>query len=191
MRKIITREEKEKKKQRNQLIIGGILILVMVLSTAGYSFMDRENTTIKKVVYKDIEFVQDDSGYWNFNMNNNAFMTRYNPKETEGINFFVYSSINNFAGKPLYIVSEYNDPNYEIYRNLNTFVSRINSACLNDNCSGDYPIKNCSEDNIIVIAESIAGPDKIYQDSNCIFVNAPIENQTMFTDALLFKILGI
>jgi hypothetical protein len=193
MRKIITKEEKERKTRRNQLIIGAILIGVMILSTAGYSFMDRGKVNSDdKITYNGIEFTRDtSSGYWNFYVNNNKFTTKHSPNETEDIQTPIFRSINNFAGKHLYVISDYNDPNVEIYTNLNPSASRINPACLSENCSGDYPIKNCSEDNMIIVREPINESSRIYQEENCIFIIAPFENQTMYTDAFLFKILGI
>ena len=40
MKKIITQEQKEKKNKRNQIILGGILIFLMVVSTAGFSLIN-------------------------------------------------------------------------------------------------------------------------------------------------------
>lgn len=193
MRKIISREEKDKKRRRSQLIIGIILIGIMVLGTAGYAFSDKENTSSEKIEYNNIEFVKNND-YWNFNLNGNNFITKYNPKETENISFLSYSSINNYANKPLYLISDFNEPNYEISRNLNPFVLRIQNACISeDNCAENFPIKNCSEDNVIIIKELKTEDVKenIYQQENCIFITASPENQTRYVDAFLFKTLGI
>ncbi len=195
MRKILTRNDKDKKVRRNQLIIGLILILVMVFGTVGYAFSDKENENSEKIEYKGVEFIKINE-YWNFNLQGYDFITRYNPIEVENIMFLSYSSINNYAGKPLYLVSDFNEPNYEISRNLNPLVSRINGACLSENnCTGDLPTKNCSADNIIIIREPKNETDNIkesiYQQDNCIFIISSIENQTRYVDSFLFKILGL
>ena len=122
MRKIISREEKDKKAKRNQLIIGGILILLMVLSTLGYAFIGNDEEKSDKIEYNGIEFLKGDSGYWNFNIQGINFMTTYNPEEVADITFLSYSSINNYQNQPLYLISEFNEPNVEIGRNLNSFV---------------------------------------------------------------------
>ena len=193
MRRILTQEQKDKKVRRNQLIIGLILILVMVFGTVGYAFGDKENKNSEKIEYNGIEFIKTNE-YWNFNFQGYDFITKYNPKEVENITFLSYSSINNYANKPLYLVSDFNEPNYEISRNLNPFVLRIQKACLNEPCEGNLPIKNCSEDNIIIIKEPENEKDNIkesiYQQENCIFMISSIENQTRYVDAFLFKILG-
>ena len=107
------------------------------------------------------------------------------------IPLFNYLTINDYVGKPLYFVSEFNEPVLEISRNLNQFVSRINEACLSEeDCLEDIPTKNCSVDNIIVIEESVDEIKEIRQEENCIFIIADFGNQTKYTDAFLFRILG-
>ena len=192
MRKILTQEQKDKRIKRNQLIIGSILIGVMIFGTLGYAFSGRENENSEKIDYNGITFVKNDY-YWMFNLQGYEFITMYNPIEVENITFLSYSSINNYAGKPLYMVSDFNEPNYEISRNLNPFVSRINGACLSEDCDNDFSIKNCSIDNIIIIQEpeKEGTKESIYQQENCIFITSSIENQTRYVDAFLFKVLGI
>ncbi len=193
MRKILSRDEKDKKVRRNQLVIGMILIGVMIFGTLGYAFSGRENENSEKIEYKGIEFIKTND-YWNFNLQGYDFITKYNPQETENISFLSYSSMNNYANKPLYLVSEFNEPNYEISRNLNPFVLRIQNACISeDDCIGNLPIKNCSADNIIIIKEinNESPKEEIYQQDSCIFIIASLENQTRYVDSFLFKILGI
>ncbi|MEK6935715.1 MAG: hypothetical protein AABW67_02925 [Nanoarchaeota archaeon] len=194
MRKIINQEQKDKKTHRNQLIIGLILIGLMLFSSVGYAFSERgdKTNTEDKLDYNGISFVKT-NGYWNFNLNGKAFITQYNPNEVKDINFLSYSSISDYIDKPLYFSSVFNEPIYEINRNINSFVLRVNNACMENNCSGNFPIKNCSLDNVIVIKalEENNSLEKIYQEKNCIFINAGIENQTRYADAFLFKILGV
>jgi len=194
MRRILTQEQRDKKIRRNQLIIGLILILVMVFGTVSYAFSDKENKNSEKIEYNGLKFVKDSSGYWNFNIQAHNFITKYNPKEVENITFLSYSSISDYANKPLYLVSDFNEPNYEISRNLNPFVLRIQNACISENnCIGNLPVKNCSADNVIIIKEidNESQKESIYQQDNCIFIISSIENQTRYVDAFLFKVLGI
>ncbi len=191
MRKIITQEERERKNKRNRLIIGGILIVVLVFSYFGYAFGTREETSTEKIEYNGVEFVKDQSGYWQFTTGYGGFMTRYNPKEVENISFLAYSSLDSYRDKPLYIVSDFNEPNFEIYTNLDPFVLKIQGACLDKECEKDLPIKDCSVDNVLIIKEPVNGSQSIYQQENCVFIIANLSNQTRYTDAFLFKIIGI
>jgi len=164
---------------------------VMVFGTLAYAFKS-EDEDLNKINYKGIEFIQDGSGYWEFDIQGYKFMTKYNPKETENILFLGYSPINKYTGKPLYFVGGFNEPHFEIVRNLGQFILRDNEACLSEEgCIGDIPTKNCSEENIIVIKEALDGYENIYQEENCVFISASLGNQTKFADVFLFKTLGI
>jgi len=192
MRKIISRAQKNKETKRNQIIIGVILIGIMLFGTLGYAFGGgEENSNADKLDYGGIEFVQDGSGYWHFNIQGYDFVTKYNPLETKDILFFDSLTINEYISKPLYFVSESNEPIFEIAKNLEQFVLRINERCLDEACEKDFPVKNCSIENVIVIKESVDEINEIKQEENCVFITASFEEQTRYTDAFLFRILGL
>ncbi len=193
MRKIITQEKQNKKTKRNQLVIGLVLIVLMLFSVIGYALSGRGDDNSKTIEYNEIKFTQDNSGYWNFKIQGQNLITKYNPKETEDISFFNSLNMADYSNKPLYLIGGFAESNYEIARNLNSFVLRTQEACLNEkDCLKDFPIKNCSIDNIIVIKEPEEDlKEKIYQEENCLFITASLQNQTRYTDAFLFKILGI
>lgn len=195
IKSIMTREEQAKKTKRNQLIIGILLILLMTLSTVGYALSTRDNNEeTNKIKYKDIDFVKN-SEYWYFTLNGQEFATRYNPKEVENVSIgFLYLKLNDYSNEPLYFASNFQDANYELKRNLYPFVLRIQDACMNNlNCSvPNLPLKNCSSDNVIITKEPVKGDkERINQEDRCVFINANLENQTIYADAFLFKILGI
>ena len=192
MRSLINRKDDSK---RNQLILGIFLIIIMLFSTLGYALggKNKEDSN-KKVEYNGIEFIQDNSGYWNFNIQGTDFMTKYNPEELEDIDFFTDLNINAYSNNPLYLVSEFDEPNYELGRNLKNFILRMQKACLSkEDCLNGLPVKNCSVDNIIVIQEPLAETDSetIYQQENCVYILANLENQTRYADKFLFRILRI
>jgi len=192
MRSLVHKKDNNK---RNQIILGVFLIIILGFSTIGYALggrSDEENN--QKIDYNGIEFVQDNSGYWYSIVQGNQFITKYNPEETEDIDFFSSLNLNNYANKPLYFVGEIGDGSSEIGRNLvERFVLRIQEACLNeDNCEGDLPIKNCSIDNIISFEQVPEnGLETIYQEENCIFIIADSQNQTRYADKFLFSVFGI
>lgn len=194
MKSIITRGEQERKTKRNQLIMGVILILIMTLSTLGYALSTKENESESgKIKYNGIEFIKN-SDYWNFNFQGRDFITKYNPKETKNVSMgFVYSKINDFTNEPLYFVGNFQEANFELKRNFYNSALRMQDACISGiNCSiENLPVKNCSSDNVIIIQESKNKKESVYQENKCIFIFANSNNQTMYADALLFKILGI
>jgi hypothetical protein len=193
MKKLLTKKQQQKRDHRNQLIVGILLISLMLFSTVGYA-LGGKGTEDKnsKVEYKDITFTKN-SGYWSFNYQGTNFNTLYNPTELQNIPVLTPTTLQSYSQLPLYFVGDLGEPASELARNLNSLVLRINNACLpNTNCTNDYPIKNISTDNIIIIQEPIEDQtENIYQQEKAIFITASYTNQTKFADALLFKILGI
>jgi hypothetical protein len=192
MRRIISKEAEEKKRRKNQLIIGIILIAVMIFSVLGYSLSSfgNNNSSGSVVNYNGFKFTQT-SNFWNVNVGSYAFSFAYNPTQTEKINSAL-NLLNSYSGKPLYISSENNEAEIEIYKNLfyqNQIVQRIQEACLQgEKCNGDYPKKTC-QDNFIIIKES--NSSEIKQQNNCVFIEGNKGNLTKLSDSFLFKISGV
>jgi len=188
MRKIVTKGELDKKRKRNQLIIGLILVGVMFFSVVGYSFSGKEAEEEKKVIYNGFEF-KNSQGFWIVEVEGRQFAFMYNPNKVEKINSEL-NHIEGYYGKPLYIYSEDQEAEFEIYRNLDRLVLRRQYACLeNQNCSNnEWPIKNCT-DNFIIIKE--APISNLVQEENCVFISGPRENLSMVTDEFLLRITGI
>ncbi len=194
MKRIVTQIQRDKKNRINQFLVGIVLIALLLFSTLGYALGGRnEEEKLKKIEYNNIDFIQENSEYWRFNIDNGNFLTKYNPQETEDITFLSDFDLNNYLNKPLYLVGGSQEPNSEIYRNLNVFVLRIQEACISkQNCNGELPVKDCSIDNIIVINEvEEDGLENIYQQENCVFITASLGNQTKYADKFLFEILGV
>lgn len=200
MRKIISKQEKDKKIRRNQLIIGGALILILIFSTIGYALSGRDDEkTNTKIKYNGIDFIKDNSGYWNFVVQGKQFIILNNPENISEINFFSTLNINSYSNKPLYFVGDIWEGSSEIARNLgDRFVLRIQQACLNEeDCEGNFPIKNCSVENIIVFKEISNNEtgnnekERMYQEENCIFIYSQYENQAKYADKFLLSLLGI
>ena len=187
MQKLMTREERAKKEKRNSMIIGIILIAVMVFSTAGYALFsgERANNKNKKIEYNKIVFSLLDDGLWHFNLNGEEFSALHNPKETENISFSITLNKYSYQNKPLYFSydSERNSVS-EIARNIERFAERMQYACM-DNCTEDYPIKDC-KDNVIIIKE--ANESLIKQEDNCVYIYS---DDLRAEDAFIFRILGI
>ncbi len=200
MRKLESRGTEEKRRKRNQLIIGLILVFVMLISVLGYGFQTQEdpNTDSTKVEYNGYTFTADNSGYWLLKIGNADFYFRNNPNEVNASNSVV-PLLNSYSGKPLYIYSESQESELELYRNLDNFILRRQYACLDlgnntldtaaaINCSDELPLKTC-EDNFLIIEEAIEFD--VYSIDNCVFIKGPKNELIKATDEFLFKTLGI
>ncbi len=187
MRRIISKEEEKKKRKRKQLIVGLVLIIVMLGSTFGIvvnSFGKKKNSD-EKIIYNNVEFERQ-GNYWSTRLGEKIFIFRYNPKEVLFIPGYV-KSFSDYAGKPLYIYSESEGAELEIYRNFQNIVQRMQKACYKE-CEEDLPIKNCDNNFIIIQNSSIVN---IVQNKSCVYITGPEENLTQITDEFLFKAIGI
>ncbi len=189
MRTIETKKEAERKSKRNQLIVGGILIFIMLGSTFGYVMFGSSDNTggTEKVNYNGYEFVNQ-NGFWVTSIGSYEFVFSYNPEQVERINASV-NSLNTYSGKVLYFFYEDDASAVEISRNMGNVVLRFQGACIDEEgCPENWPIRDCTN-NFIIIKE--ANESNIYQEDNCVFIEAPRENLTQVTDEFLFKITGI
>ncbi len=191
MKKIETKEQSEKRKKRNHLLIGIVMVGLMVLSTGGYAIMNNESNGNNFIKYNGIKFYNQ-NGYWLFIHNNQQFSTQYTPKDTEKISVPINFGLAKYNQAVVYFDTESGQPNNEIYKNIYPFILKTNMACLdNQTCNGDFPIKDCSNNIIIIREPSKNETERIYQEQNCIFIKAYENNQTKFADGFLFKLLGI
>ena len=117
MKKIVSMQQKERKQNVKQWAVGIVLIVVIMMGIIGGSFQgilgDKDSS---KITYNGFEFsVQDNS--WGLSSNQGNFIFSYNPKEVDRVEGFL-NPINNYYNKPLYIFSENNNAEGEIYQNL-------------------------------------------------------------------------
>jgi len=193
MRKIYAQTEKQKKDARNKMIIGIILVIVMIFGTMGYAFLSNTEEEIPTITHNGVEFTLNEYGLWSFQIQGFGFSTAFNPEQTTDIYVSIFTTLNDFYDKPLFFIGQ-TPARQELERNLWNFISRTQDVCLEDTDSKEcenLPIKNCSEDNIIILKESTTNTTQITKKENCITISAPLEEQTKAADAFLFKILGI
>lgn len=189
MRKITSKKETEKKDRKKQWIVGLVLISIMLVSTAGYSFSRFASKNSWEMEYNGFKFVKQ-NGLWNTEINGLTFSFTYSPKEIDvNSNAFLNLGLSNYNGLSLYIQSEDINSEYEIYRNLDSVILRRQYACLEgEKCNDNFPIKTCDE-NFIIIRES--NSSQIRLDKNCVFIEGTKEKLVKITDGFLFKIIGI
>ena len=188
MRKIISKYEENKNKKIKQYVVGGILIFIMLFSTLGYSFLGGTDSHTNKIIYNDLEFVNQNN-FWFLNNGGAEYVFKYNPRQIDFRDISELKDINNYYGKPLYISSKNKEAELEIARNLYSIVQRIQHACLkNRECTENLPEKTC-EDNFIIIEES--NNPSITQEDNCVIIKSPKKDLLKTIDEFLFNILEI
>jgi len=190
MRKIISKEETERKEKRSRRIIGIFLLSIMMLSVFGIvgDSIGQKSNTQAKLNYNGINFFNQQTR-WIFSKNNFNFSIINSPEDLKNITIGIINPLGNYFGKPLYIYSDDKAVEYELYSNMQSVAFRIQPACLNaTKCAGDYPIKTC-ENNFIIIEKS--NETGVTQDQNCLFIRGQEKELQLLTDAFLLKMLEI
>jgi hypothetical protein len=202
MRKIVRKDVREKQRRINQIIIGIVLILLMVFSSLGFAFSnnlgsdgsgeDISSESLGTYEHNGITFT-DTNGLWFFTYAGIEYAMLYGPWELMTIPIVNGLTIDSYRGKPLYIIGGNGDGAQEITLNLQNQVSRIQEACLEDDlCDGDFPIKDCLYDNIVIIKASEEGEiGTVQQDANCVYITSEHFEQVQYADAFLYSLLGI
>jgi len=196
VRKILSKDEIERGDRKRKIIISVILVAIMLFSSAGYAFFSNEETTtkIEKITYGGIEFTKTEYGTWQFTQESYQFETKFTPEDTKNISSQISKNLNNYYQKPLYFgVNSKMDiasfGNNEILRNMYPIVERNDLSCLDENCTEDKPIKDCSVDNVIIFKES--NESVIKTEEGCMVLYSPLYEQERVADAFLFRILSI
>ena len=194
MRRLNSKTDSDKKRKRNAYIVGGIFILIIILSTLGYAFSSSggssPSTSTDNIKYNNIEFSYT-NGYWTSNINDVNYIFRFNPKQTQSV---VYEKtplnpLNDYLNKPLYYSTEDDIALADIATNLNPYVQRLQEACFDEsNCTDDLIVKTCS-DNFIII--KVSDTNSIKQEQNCLYIEGKSEDLAMLSDEALFNILSI
>jgi hypothetical protein len=186
MRKIVSRQEENKRKKRNQFIVGGVLMLVMLISVLGYAFQGQittnqtTTTSSNTTTYNGIVFTYQ-NGFWTTTYNNQQLIFTFTPVQINSDLTNLTENINNLSDKPIYLYSE--DPNAEseLSINLAKFVSQI---ILVQNLS----TIDCSSNTIIVQNNPSYS---VKQNQNCIIISGEGQDLIGTVDNVLFKMFGI
>ncbi len=195
MKKLISKTQQKKIQQRNQLIAGSILVLLMVFSTVAYSFMDNNSSSdssSSSLVYNGVSF-SESSGYYVGEKYGYTIILSNNPKEQLSFPVNMNLSLSDYSGKPLYISSDDYLSSAEINQNFgssfNNLAERVQMACyLDENCTQDYPIKDCQSNLVVVRYSNQSGIESF---GNCTFIYGPEENITYITDKFIMNLFQI
>ncbi len=174
MRRIESAEEIERKAKRRARLFAVMMLIILVGSTAGYAFFSNIGDS-------NIQPNDDNQGRWEHTFANQKLYLSNSPSAVENVDVEVSMTINDYAGKSLYIASENTGITTEISSTLGLFVSRTQLACYGK-CEENLPEKNCT-DNLIVWKSS--AENKVYQADKCVF----IEGDIRAADAFLYTIL--
>lgn len=213
MRKLMTKEEERKKQKRNQTVVGIILIGVLVLSVFGMfanSLGDNGgNEDTQATEYNGYTFVNQNQ-MWISEIGEKELAINNNPSEIEEefIENIKYEGdlkkIEEYPEKTLYLYSEDPMAKNKMYMNFHEDVSRMQEACPdksiyenqseleNTECDENLPIKDCSENFIIIKkSDSSSTESKIVQKENCLVITGSPADLPKLTDIALLEMAEV
>jgi hypothetical protein len=179
MRKIGTEKEIEAKRKKNAGRIGIFMLLLLLLSTLGYSFLNNSVDNVQNPTNTD-EVI---AGGYSAVIGGVQMSFINSPEEVKDVPVSALMRVQDYAGATLYIDSENSGITAEIASTLGKFALRVQEACYGE-CERDLPEKECNE-NLIIWKTS--EKNVVYQDERCVF----IEGNTKAVDAFLYKALGV
>lgn len=185
MRKIQTVELREAKTRKNRAIIGGVFILLLVLSTAGYSLMSGDDDGVSsKVVENGLTFYRQD-GVWKSSIDGQVFAFQYLPSEVANVSVNGSFDLEMYSGQPIYYVGS-DAGIVEVLSNIGRYALRYQGACLNErDCEEDLPIKSC-ENNVFITLEG--NETLVDSEENCVYL---FGDSVKAADAFLYEVLKI
>ncbi|MBS3091276.1 hypothetical protein J4217_02395 [Candidatus Pacearchaeota archaeon] len=181
LRKIESAEEKAKREKRRNRLLIGVMLLLLLGSTAGYSFLSGDKDNAQKVGSNGVQNI---GGQWAANYNGQTLYFSSSPETAKNISLSTFFSLQDYYQKSVYVVADTDSSNvnYEIASTLGQYTGRMQPACYGS-CDKDLPEKNCT-DYLIVWNSSAA--NNVYQKDNCVFIDGDITA----IDAFLYKIFG-
>ena len=179
MRRIDSKFDERKAGRRNAVIIGIVMIALLALSPIAFSLFsgDRNDASSNEkegFVYQN--------GLWKIVLSEQVFGFQNLPSEVANVSVEGDFDLNDYNGQVVYF-SEMNSGANEILQNVGRFVLRVQEACVDEDCEGDFPVKDCSN-NFIIFEEG--DEDMVYKNDSCVFI---VGDAVRGADAFLYEVL--
>ena len=190
IRRIETKQDRERKSKRNNWILAGVLIFVMFGSVFGVvvnSF--GTNTQGGSIEYNGFIFLNENGAY-STQFGSARFYFSNNPQDTDKISKEVslQKSLSDYSGT-VYISSQDYPSFVEIQGNLYPYAQIVEACKEGEACKDDILPKKTCLDNMIII--KISEENKIYEESNCVYIEGKERDILKLTDEFLLRIIGI
>ena len=181
MKKIETEEDRERRNKKNKTIIGLILIVLMVGSTAGYAISLFGGNKEEKTSSNQPTF---NGQYWVINYGGKELAFSYSPEEVKQVPINIAFRIGDYQNVPVFIASDSEEIDREIAGIIGLYAERVQKACYGPCNESELPEKDCSSN---LIVWNISEENNVYQQNRCVFIEGDIKA----VDAFLYKILNI
>lgn len=173
----------------SKLILPAFIILIMIMSTIGFMYGDKEEDSY---TYNDYKFYKQDSK-WILYKDSISIPFDY---KVEALSNITLPEFNLRTDKVylLFNTSEFDINKYSIsklYFVLNNIGIKPLQACISEENCPDIPIKNCEENNKMFYFKIDENNNKVYLSENCIVLSGNVEEINKQVDKINMKLLGI
>lgn len=177
MKSIQTAEQREKKRKRYTQIMGIVLAFLMLGSTIGYAFSlffsSTQDTPIDTTPLPNQPIIVTHNGL--------SYALSSTPEDIASIPVTITKKVADYAGLPVFIVSEDSTATQELGGILSGYIGRLQHACYGPCESQDLPEKSCT-DNLVIVKSNLT--QQVYQQGQCIFIDGDIRA----VDAFLYHL---
>ena len=205
MEKIKSKTQQKREQKRNQRLLGLlgiIMIALLVAGTAGYALINQQSNNgggaggaYEARESNGFEFTRQSNGnqsFWVTQVGQKVIALNYLPEDIEDTKIDITMHLEDFFGKPVYIVNGEQIGDIIAFNLVPEFAQRINTACLaNETYTNENAvIKSCNTDIIIQFKEASLSTNqaRVYQDRNCIIIEGDKEKGA---NKLLHYLLGL
>lgn len=177
IRRIKSREEIERAEKIKGRWITGVLLFLLLASTAGFAFTsgDRNSGQTSNTDQTQV------NGKYAITFGSTTLYFSSSIQQVKNISVNMTSNLNSYYGRTLYLDSNNSFVTNEIGTTLGNYVS-LRLACYGK-CDQDLPEKTCNDSIIVYRTSSV---DRVYESGNCTFVDGDIRA----VDAFLLKTFG-
>ena len=171
-----TPEVLERRKKIRNRWVTGIILFLLIASTAGFAFMSADGNN-----NNGGNGNVDVTGKYKYNFGNNPLYFSNDLKDIKNISIDINFTLNDYYNQKVYV----SNGNYVATNELavlQPYTEKIQFACYG-NCTEDLPEKTCA-DKMIVVRNSAF--ERVSQEGNCTFVDGGLRAM----DAFLYKIFG-
>jgi len=190
IKRIQTKQDRERRSKRNNWILAGVLIFVMFGSVFGVvvnSFGSGSQS--ESITYNGFIFLNENGAY-STQVGSSRFYFSNNPQDTDSISKEVslFKTLSDYSGT-VYISSEDYPSFVEIQGNLYPYADVVQACKEGEPCTDETLPKKTCLDNMILI--KVSEENKIYESSNCVYIEGKERDLLKLTDEFLLRIIGI
>lgn len=180
----MTREEIEVKSKRRGRLLAGLMLLILLGSTAGYAFLadDSDQQSTAGTVQNQEGLLP--NGRWSAKIGDQFIEFEHSPAETAAVDLSITKTLQHYAGQRVYVDAESDSAGGELGATLGRY-AYILPACYGS-CTKDLPEVNCTGTSEVIVWKR-AEDNRVYEEDKCVFIEGDLRG----VDAFVYRVMGV